>query len=257
MLRIDDLDTPRNMPGAVPAILDCLHGFGLEWDGEVHYESRHLPDYEQAIAQLSRQGRIYACTCSRKQLQDYHGVYPGFCRDKQHPLENQALRLKTTDMDIVFEDEIQGRFNENMALQHGDFIVKRRDGIFAYQLAVVVDDYLQQVNRVVRGFDLLESTAKQLLLQQLLAYPTPNYLHLPVIVDREGNKLSKQTRAEAVDSRQAPAILFLLLNLLKQNPPPQLKNAGKHDILEWAVAHWRPEQLKNIRTIQPTIDLSL
>jgi glutamyl-Q tRNA(Asp) synthetase len=255
LLRIDDLDTPRNMSGAVPAILDCLQRFGLNWDGEIYYQSRHINTYLDAIARLKSQNNVYACTCSRKLLADYPGVYPGFCRNRQQPegLEH-ALRLKTEDKSLCFDDRIQGRICENPALQHGDFIVKRKDGIIAYQLAVVVDDHAQQVNQVVRGFDLLDSTPRQLFLQSLLGLPTPQYMHVPIIVDSRGNKLSKQTCARAVDANRPAKTLFLLLKLLNQNPPNTLQTTAAGNILDWAVEHWQPQQLKKIRAITQTID---
>jgi len=243
LLRIDDLDTPRNMPGATEAILDCLHAFGLCWDGEVYYQSRHLNNYVEAIKQLQAQQLIYPCYCSRKQLSAYPGPYPGFCRDLPTQNGEHALRLKITDIHINFMDGLQGPISENMAI-HGDFIVKRRDGIVAYQLAVVIDDHAQQVNQIVRGYDLLNATARQMYLQQLLGYPHPSYRHVPILVDQQGNKLSKQTFAEAVDPRQPAVTLCRLLNLLQQNPPPKLRTASVAEILAWAIAHWRPEPQK-------------
>lgn len=138
-------------------------------------------------------------------------------------------------------------------MQHGDFIIKRKDGIFAYQFAVIVDDHAQQVSHVVRGFDLLDSTPKQIYLQNLLDYPSPEYLHVPLIIDRQGNKLSKQTCAQAVDGDRPAQTLFLLLNLLKQEPPANLRTAAIRDIIDWAVAHWQPQQLKKIHAIQESI----
>ena len=249
-MRIDDLDTPRNSPGAVSAILHCLEAFGLHWDGEVYYQSQHLNAYAEIISAL--QNQLYACCCSRKVLQDYPGIYPGFCRNKQQEKPEYALRIKTTDSQICFTDRIQGTINTNMAGCHGDFVIKRKDAVIAYQLAVVVDDHLQAVSQVVRGADLLDSTAKQIYLQQLLGYLPPEYLHVPVIVDHQGEKLSKQTRAEAIDNSQPSAALFLLLQLLKQNPPPELRTATIEEIITWGVAHWQPQQLCNILTVKQT-----
>ncbi|MDD4915132.1 MAG: tRNA glutamyl-Q(34) synthetase GluQRS [Methylococcales bacterium] len=241
LLRIDDLDAPRNQPGAEQAILDCLKAYGLQWDGEIYYQSRHLTDYEAAINRL--QQHVYGCVCSRKELAAYPDVYPGFCRHLPRPQIAHALRIKTCNTVTGFTDAVQGEIRRNVALQDGDFIIKRKDGVIAYQLAVVVDDHAQQVNQVVRGYDLLDATPKQIFLQTLLGYPQPAYMHVPVIVDRHGNKLSKQTCAQAVDLHQAATTLHLLLFLLKQNPPPALRTAGVADILDWAIAHWRPGQL--------------
>ncbi|MDD1622208.1 MAG: tRNA glutamyl-Q(34) synthetase GluQRS [Methylococcaceae bacterium] len=255
LLRIDDLDTPRNVPGAVPAILECLRRFNLHWDGEVYYQSQHIDDYFDAVARLQGQIRLYHCVCSRKRLAAYPEVYPGFCRDRQTTDDSEyALRVKTDDETLSFEDRIQGTIRENPALQHGDFIIKRKDGIIAYQLAVVVDDHLQGVNQVVRGFDLLDSTARQVFLHDLLDYPVPEYMHVPIIVDSQGCKLSKQTRAEAVDENDPAATLILLLDWLKQKPPASLRHAAIPDILDWAIENWQPQRLKKIRAIEQAID---
>ncbi len=254
LLRIDDLDAPRNMPGAIPAILDCLQRFGLHWDGEIYYQSQHVDAYLNAIGHLQQQEKIYACACSRKRLAAFPGVYPGFCRNLRHPDDPQhALRVKTTHEEICFVDRLEGPTRENLARQHGDFIIKRKDGIIAYQLAVVVDDHIQQVNQVVRGFDLLDSTGRQVFLHHLLDYPLPEYMHVPIIVDCHGDKLSKQTCAQAVDISRPAATLFLLLQWLKQNPPDNLRHATVDEMLHWAIAHWQPQSLKKIRAIEQAI----
>ena len=247
MVRIDDLDTPRNRPGANQAILSCLERFGLEWDGPIDYQSQHLDQYQAAIAQLSSQQQVYPCYCSRKQLNNHADQYPGFCR--HHPPETgaeSALRLKTYPGQISFTDRLHGLICEDLAASQGDFVIQRKDRIFAYQLAVVVDDHRQQINQVVRGYDLLESTPKQIYLQQLLGYLQPNYLHVPILVDAQGQKLSKQSFAQAVDPSQPVKTLWTLLGLLKQQPPQNLLNASLQEVLDWAVLNWRPEQLKTI-----------
>ncbi len=250
MLRIDDLDTPRNMPGACAEILNCLQSFGLHWDGEVDYQSYHLDQYEQAIVELQSRHVLYPCTCSRSLLANSPLIYPGHCRTKaQSTNAPHSLRVKTPNISTRFVDKLQGEISQNLANEHGDFVVKRKDGIIAYQLACVVDDQRQSVNRVVRGYDLLDSTPKQLYLQQLLGYQTPSYMHIPLIVDQEGNKLSKQTRAEAVNPHQSGPTLFLLLTLLQQNPPLDLRMAPIDSILEWAIAHWQPERLAKTQTV--------
>ncbi|OAI01958.1 glutamyl-Q tRNA(Asp) ligase [Methylomonas methanica] len=250
LLRIDDLDTPRNMPGASDDILNCLQSFGLHWDGEVDYQSQHLDQYEQTLVELQNRHALYPCTCSRSLLANSPLIYPGYCRAKAQSTDKpHALRVKTADILIHFIDALQGDITQNLASEHGDFIVKRKDGIIAYQLACVVDDQRQKVNRVVRGYDLLDSTPKQQYLQHLLGYSSPLYMHIPLIVDREGNKLSKQTRAEAVSPNQAGPTLFLLLTLLKQNPPPDLRLAAIDSILEWAIEHWQTERLTNTQAV--------
>lgn len=249
-MRIDDLDTPRNMPGASDDILNCLQSFGLHWDGEVDYQSHHLEQYEQAIVELQSRHALYPCICSRSLLTNSPLIYPGYCRTKAESTDApHALRVKTADISTRFVDDLQGEISQNLASEHGDFIVKRKDGIIAYQLACVVDDQRQKVNRVVRGYDLLDSTPKQQYLQYLLGYPSPQYMHIPLIVDREGHKLSKQTRAEAVSQNQAGPTLFLLLTLLKQNPPLDLRLAAIDSILEWAIEHWQAERLTNTQAV--------
>jgi len=202
---------------------------------------------------LFQAGSLYACRCSRKDLAG-HAIYPGRCRDAGHADDDHsALRVKTDERLLVFDDGLQGRISQNLGLEHGDFVVRRRGGIVAYQFAVVLDDQRHAVNHVVRGADLLDSTPKQIYLQRLLDYPTPDYLHLPVIIDTNGQKLSKQTLAAPVDTRYPEPILWQLLNLLQQNPPAELRGAPVAEQLQWAIAHWQPQALKKIRAIQPPI----
>jgi glutamyl-Q tRNA(Asp) synthetase len=258
LLRIDDIDTPRNVPGAVDSILATLEAYGLHWDGPVFYESGHLADYEQALSELQREGLLYSCTCSRKSLAELSGrrdIYPGLCRNRSAVPSGQpyALRVKSDGGDIFFEDRLQGVICQNLAAEHGDFILKRKEGIVSYQLACVIDDHLQGVTHVVRGFDLVDSTPKQIFLQQLLGLPTPSYLHVPIILDSHGYKLSKQTLAEAVTMQNMFAVLFQLLELLKQKPPVGLRETSCSEILEWAVQNWNPEPLIQTHAIQPEI----
>lgn len=239
------------MDGAADAILHCLERFGLHWEGQVYYQSRNLEIYHETLKRLQQQHWLYACHCSRKTL-GHTPIYPGFCRDAGFSFDQpSAWRIKTQDLQIQFDDALQGRVSENLATQHGDFIVRRKDNIIAYQFAVVVDDYLQQVNHVVRGVDLLDSTPKQIYQQQLLAYPKPHYMHLPLIVDGQGNKLSKQTLAAPVDDTHPEATLFTLLQMLKQSPPSALQNAPVPEQLAWAIDHWQPHNLSKLRAIEP------
>lgn len=228
----------------------CLEGFELDWDGQIYYQSQHIDLYLTAIEQLQQQQSLYHCRCSRKQLADNPTIYPGFCR-QQPPVSplNCALRVKSFDQNLVFNDRLQGEINENIAKQHGDFIIQRKDGIIAYQLAAVIDDHQQGVNHVVRGYDLLDSTAKQIYLHQLLGYQPPIYMHVPIIVDQQGQKLSKQSFAQAVDDSNRSQTLWRLLNLLKQNPPQNLANASIKQILQWAIENWQPRQLTAITSI--------
>lgn len=255
-MRIDDLDIPRNVQGSADAILETLEAFGLHWDGTVYYQSRHIDVYNDIISDLQKNKLIYPCTCSRKTLtaggreRVQSDIYPGICRDRQTPPDGpHALRIKADGRIITFQDELQGLIFHNLAEQDGDFIVKRKDRIIAYQFAVVIDDDLQRVNHIVRGFDLLDATPKQIYLQQLLGLSTPGYMHVPVIVDEQGYKLSKQTQATAVDLTAPHRVIFKLLSLLKQNPPVELQQAPLTEQLGWAIAHWNPDLLKHVHAV--------
>jgi glutamyl-Q tRNA(Asp) synthetase len=246
-LRFDDLDTRRNVSGATSSILKTLETLGLHWDGEVDYQSLHLDDYHAVLADLLANEKIYRCQCSRKELTP---IYAQTCRNKLIPAEvPYSLRLKTDNQQIVFNDGLQGQILQNLATQHGDFILKRRDNIVAYQFAVVLDDLRQNVNHIVRGIDLLNETPKQIFLQQVLNLPTPHYVHVPILVNENGQKLSKQTLAAAVDLTAPNLVLFRLLNLLKQNPPPELQSENVNGILNWAIEYWDLTRLKDDKNI--------
>jgi glutamyl-Q tRNA(Asp) synthetase len=253
LLRIDDLDTARNVKGAADAILSTLDSVGLHWDARVVYQSQCLEYYQHSLNELTKKQLLYPCSCSRKTLaasQSSTDVYSGICRNKViTPDTPSALRIKTNTHTIGFEDGLQGFIAHDLAKQHGDFILKRKDGIIAYQFAVVIDDDLQQMNEIVRGVDLLNETPKQIYLQQLLGLATPDYMHVPIIVDQHGYKLSKQTRAMAVDLTTPHKVIFDLLVLLQQNPPIELQQSSVSDMIDWAVSHWTIEPLKNIQQV--------
>ena len=209
-VRIDDLDTPRVVPGAADDILHTLECYGMGWDGPVRYQSQHVDAYQAALQQLLDRDLAYSCTCSRREIADIAiigpsgMIYPGTCRHGvSHPGRQASIRLRTDAHSIGFHDSIQGFCEQDLQSQVGDFVIRRADGLFAYQLAVVIDDAAQGITQIVRGNDLLESTARQIHLQQLLNLPTPRYSHLPLAVDQHGHKLSKQTQAPALD-RRAP-----------------------------------------------------
>ncbi len=257
LLRIDDLDAPRNIRGSSETILRTLDAFGLNWDRAVSYQSRHQQAYQHALHQLHKQNLLYCCTCSRKGLSELNpanpaqeSVYPNICREqKKPPVGEYALRIKTEPRLISFNDGMQGVLTENLSLQHGDFILQRKDRIIAYQLAVVIDDHLQGVNHVVRGADLLDSTIKQIYLHQCLTLPIPHYLHVPVITGVNGAKLSKREFAPAVNPQNSHLILFKLLKLLQQNPPLALSHEPVDIQLDWAVNHWNPDNLSHMFNI--------
>ncbi|TMI19004.1 MAG: tRNA glutamyl-Q(34) synthetase GluQRS [Betaproteobacteria bacterium] len=229
-VRIEDLDPPREQPGAAGQILRALESLGLEWDGPVAYQSRRRMLYRDALERLA--GKTYACGCSRKEVADSAlatnsaGVYPGTCRNGLPAGKTpRALRMRTTAEPICFVDRVQGKIEQSVERDVGDFIVCRADGQFAYQLAVVVDDAEQGITDVVRGADLLDSTARQIYLQRLLGYPTPRYLHVPVAVNAVGEKLSKQTGAPAIGLTSARDQLRRALAFLGQPEAANLREA--------------------------------
>ncbi|MDH5386829.1 MAG: tRNA glutamyl-Q(34) synthetase GluQRS [Gammaproteobacteria bacterium] len=239
LMRIEDVDTTRRVKGAADALLRALEGFGFEWDGEVVYQSQRTDLYESALEILSQKDQIYPCTCSRKQLADEGPVYVGHCRQLRLPLaEEHALRLRVEDQLIGFDDQVIGYYQQTLASECGDFVIKRKDGLFAYQLAVVVDDAKQGINEVVRGIDLLDSTPRQIYLQQQLGYAQPDYLHLPLLVDEHGHKLGKSTGAAALDLSQPVFHLHSALELLGQKPPAELARDDLNQLWLWAAEHW-------------------
>jgi len=249
-LRMEDVDAPRCSMTAADEILRALEACGFAWDGEVVWQSRRSDAYAAALERLQSAGRVFACACTRKELADSAiasdgaAIYPGICRDGLPPgRQARAWRVAVGDARIGFDDAIQGRIASDLAVEAGDFILLRADGLYAYQLAVVIDDAETGITHVVRGADLLASTARQIFLQQCLGLPTPAYAHLPVAINAAGEKLSKQTRAAPIDiSRPGPA-LFAALEFLGQRPPPELSGAAVSELWTWAQAHWRLDRV--------------
>lgn len=249
LVRIEDLDPPREVPGADKLILDTLERYGFEWDGEVVYQSQRHDLYLDALDTLQRMGLLYRCGCSRKEIAELGerqglpiGVYPGTCRARQADIHQQhALRLLTDGQQVEFEDAIQGSQKQDLETEVGDFVLRRADGLFAYQLAVVVDDALQGITEVVRGSDLLDSTPRQILLQRYLGYPTPSYRHLPIAINAEGLKLSKQTYAPALETENPLPVLWQTLEFLGQQPPQELLEGELASFWRWAREHWQGE----------------
>ena len=232
LVRIEDIDTPRVQPGAADDILRTLAGFGLQWDGPVMYQSTRTEVYRAALDQLRRTGHAYPCACSRKEAGDR---YPGTCRSGvPQGRTGRAWRIRTSAEPVCFEDRVQGRQCQNVEDYCGDFVALRADGIYAYQFAVVVDDAEQCVTDVVRGADLLDSTARQIHVQRVLGVPQPRYMHTPVALNADGQKLSKQTLAPPVHPRAGSVLLRSALAFLGQEPP----GGDTCELLEWAVAHW-------------------
>jgi len=247
LLRIDDLDTPRQRPGMADDILATLEAFGLEWDGELSWQSRHRQQYEEAFEMLRRMGAVYPCCCSRREIAQAASAphpgddcltYPGRCREGM-PGEGviRSWRVRVPEREICFDDLRNGRVCQNLASHCGDFAVRRGDGEFAYQLAVVVDDHLTGVNQVVRGDDLLGSTTRQIHLQQLLGIPRPVYCHLPLVTGPGGAKLSKRDNLVSHHlgnwSGKEGLLLLGVLGFLGLEPPGELAGAGCRELLEW------------------------
>lgn len=246
LVRMEDLDRPREMPGAADSILRTLEAYGFAWDEPVLYQSQRDELYAAALERLREAGLVYPCACSRSEIADsaVQGidglVYPGTCRNGLPAGKNaRAWRLRVEDRVIAYEDRIQGHLGHNLARDIGDFVLKRADGLYAYQLAVVVDDAAQGITDVVRGADLLDSTPRQLYLQQVLSYPQPGYAHIPIAANAAGEKLSKQTLAPALEASDAASQLWKALDFLGQAPDPQLRKTSLTELWAWARAHWR------------------
>jgi len=280
LVRMEDLDTPRTVKGAADDILRTLEAFGLQWDEGVQYQSQRTAAYEQALQKLQAIGAVYPCCCTRKEIADsalsgLEGpVYPGTCRNgipqgkearawrvrtNLHPFplshgtgngaavgNPSASPLRGPPSPIAFDDALQAHITQHLESEIGDFVVKRADGLFAYQLAVVVDDAAQGITHIVRGADLLASTARQIYLQRLLGLTTPAYMHLPIAVNKQGEKLSKQTLAAPVDTYKVSATLCRVLEFLRQQPPSNLATGKPQEILDWAIAHWDKDRLKGV-----------
>jgi glutamyl-Q tRNA(Asp) synthetase len=252
LLRLDDLDAPRQVPGMADDIMRTLESFGLFWDGEVARQSRHLEEYQQAFEALQNAGVIYPCCCSRREiarsasaphLEDDCIPYPGSCRGGMKADSTiRSWRVRAPEEEVCFDDLRRGRICQKLPAVSGDFVLRRGDGEFAYQLAVVVDDHLAGVNQVVRGEDLLASTPRQIYLQRLLGYPNPGYCHLPLVVGSDGSKLSKRdhliSRQSGNVAGREQELLLAALRFLGQNLPSELAGYSCRVILEWGLSHF-------------------
>lgn len=247
-MRIEDLDRERVVAGCADQMLRTLEAHGLEWDGAVEHQSRRVGYYEDALAELERQRLTFECSCTRRELRGAESGYPGTCRDGPRRIGPTATRFRVDDGLLEFEDRAQGRCSFNLR-DRGDVVVKRRDGTFAYQLAVVVDDARQGVSDVVRGADLLDNTPWQIALQRALGLPGPRYTHLPLVVEGREGKLSKSRRSLALDSEAAGKQLYQALTLLNQEPPARLELEPPAGILAWAGAHWSLGRFRGVREV--------
>ena len=249
LVRMEDLDPPREEPGAADAILNSLRCHGLHWDGNVLYQSTRSAAYSAALARLDEEGLLFACDCSRAMLSTV-GACTGDCRTRQNAISSsRAIRIAVpAECEIQFSDGLQRQQDTKLGNALQDFIVRRKDRLHAYQLAVVVDDAEQGITHVVRGSDLLDSTARQIFLQQVLSQSTPLYFHLPVITTGQGQKFSKQNLAPALDNEKSVYNLRCALRFLQQHEPPsEIKSVDL--LLAQAVEQWSPARVPVAMTI--------
>lgn len=260
LLRIEDLDPPREIPGAAERIVADVARFGFEWDGPIVWQSQRHARYAEVLAYLQEQGRVYPCACSRSEvaaggLRGVDGpIYPGYCRGGvQKKVDRTAWRLRVGNEEISFKDGIQGPLAQHLGDELGDFVLRRADGCWAYQLAVVVDDADFGITQVLRGADLLDSTPRQIYLQRQLGFAVPEYIHIPVIANLAGEKLSKQTLAPALRQGNEVEQLLGALSLLWQNPPPALRFATLFEVWAWALASWDLTRFPACRSVKVEI----
>ena len=237
-VRIEDIDPPREVPGAAQRILQQLEQYGLTWDGEILWQSQRHDAYREALSWLNERHFSYYCTCPRSRIQQLGGVYDGHCRELNHRPDNAALRLKSTQPACHFQDSLRGEVRPNSALAREDFIIHRRDGLFAYNLAVVVDDHDQGITEVVRGADLIEPTVRQITLFQQFGWPVPDYLHLPLATGPDGNKLSKQNHATPLPPGDPRPVLIEALHFLGQPVSEEWQDLTLPALLQQAVQEW-------------------
>lgn len=263
LIRMEDLDPPREMNGAKALIVKALDVHGLLSDQEIIYQSQRSHQYQQALDQLVKQHSVFPCTCSRKQLAAFNGVHFGNCLSRTQDTNTQfswrfdsqqALTNKQQGL-VSFHDQLQGDFSQSVTQTIGDFVVKRKDQLWAYQLAMVVDDYLQGITHVVRGIDLIDSTLRQNMLHTALQYPLPKYAHIPVACADNGQKLSKQNLAPALDLNTPQENLWRALSWLRQSPPENLRLTSVKKLLAWGITHWNPNPLIGIKTQAATLDV--
>ncbi len=233
--------------------MDALDRYGFEWDGAVIFQSGRHEHHVKALQALIERHLAYPCGCSRKDLANaargpLGAIYPGTCRDGGDMGET-AIRLRTTNAPIAFADGLQGLQTQCLEKDSGDFVIRRRDGLIAYHLAVVVDDAIDGITEIVRGIDLMDSTPRQIWLQQLLGYRTPDYFHIPVVTYPNGDKLSKFTGAKAVPMQDVSQVLCAALIALRQNPPPELLRCGLAEIWQWAMENWQIEAMQDQRAV--------
>ena len=244
-VRIEDIDPPREVPGAADTILRQLERYGLHWDGDVLWQSQRHEAYREHLAWLHEQGLCYYCTCTRARIHAVGGIYDGHCRDLRLPAQDAALRIRQTRPVLEFYDQLRGTLVADEPLAREDFIIHRRDGLFAYNLAVVVDDRFQGVSEIVRGADLIEPTVRQISLYQQFGWQAPDYLHLPLALNAEGNKLSKQNHAPALPEGDPRPEIIRALMFLNQDVEQEWRALSIDDLLKQAVVNWKPEKIQH------------
>ncbi|MGB1333925.1 MAG: tRNA glutamyl-Q(34) synthetase GluQRS, partial [Porticoccaceae bacterium] len=247
LVRIEDIDPPREIAGASDTILRQLDRHGLHWDDSVIYQSAQMRQYLQSLEDLRSQNVIYNCDCTRQRLNLLNGIYDSKCHQLNLPPEKTSVRLSIKDSlkhlgskndKVQFCDSIMGDYVQSLNQDIGDFVLRRRDGLISYQLAVVIDDHLQGVTEIIRGTDLIDSTPRQILLQQCLGFKTPIYGHIPLAMNNLGQKLSKQHHAKQLPQGNEQEQVWLALNWLKQNPPLELRTSPVKDIIDWGISFW-------------------
>ena len=256
LLRIENIDPPREVPGAADEIVGALEDYGFQWDGPLTYQADNESRHREVISELRSRGLAYPCSCSRSSLAEAPAgesgpIYPGTCRHGRAKGEH-AIRLLTHNEPISFVDALQGPFVQQVESEVGDFIIRRKDGLIAYQLAVVIDDFDQGVTDVARGLDLIDSTPRQIHLQQCLGMPQPRYMHTPLVLVETGQKLSKSTGAAGIPRKRTRPVLVQALRALWQDPPPDLQDARLTDIWEWAIKNWQTGRLEGKKHTLPT-----
>jgi len=251
LVRIEDIDPPREMAGASDEILKTLESYGLFWDESVLYQSSRSASYNELLASLLEQHKAYYCRCTRAQIKARGGIYDGHCKHLDMPASESAIRLINEAQIDHFDDRIQGQVQCNAALAAEDFTIHRKDGLYAYQLAVVADDIHQNITHVVRGCDLLEPTCRQMSFYQQLSQPFVHYAHVPLAVTDEGYKLSKQNKAPAIDNLTPQPSIIAALSFLGQQPPKELADASVEELIAWATNHW------DIKLVPKTSEIAL
>lgn len=254
LVRIEDIDPPREVAGASDTILKQLECHGLHWDDSVFFQSTQIQHYFEILDRLKDKSLTYNCDCPRQRLTSLDGIYDNHCRNLNLTDKNSAIRLSVDDSlkfisrnndRLHFFDQIMGDYSQSLNKEVGDFVLRRRDGLISYQLAVVIDDHQQGITEIVRGVDLIDSTPRQILLQKILGYKTPSYAHIPLAINSLGQKLSKQHHAKELPQNNEQEQVWLALSWLEQNPPLEIRKSPINEIINWGITHWDVSKITN------------